>query len=60
MINITITAREKDFLKSVIEYFEECDLTNGYTKTRKGYKFTKEEMGKLQEKLNKNEPIRYI
>ncbi len=51
MKNITITEREKDFLKSIIEYFEECNLTNDYTKTRKGYNFTKEEMIKLQEKL---------
>lgn len=52
MITITLTERERDFLKSIIEYFEESDLTNDYTKTRKGYKFTKTEMNFLQNKLN--------
>ena len=51
MKNITITAREEDFLKSIIEYFEESNLDNDYTITRKGYKFHKKEMEELQEKL---------
>ena len=51
MKEIIITAREEDFLKGIIEYFEESDLTYNYTITRKGYKFTKGEMAKLQEKL---------
>jgi len=51
MKNITITERERDFLKAIIEYFEESNLTNDYTETRKGYKFTKKEMEYLQEKL---------
>ncbi len=48
---IIISERERDFLNGIIEYFEESDLINDYTKTRKGYKFTKEEMAKLQENL---------
>ena len=51
MKTIKITERERDFLKSIIEYFEESPLDNDYTITRKGYKFTKKEMGALQEIL---------
>jgi hypothetical protein len=51
MKNLTITERERDFLTSIIEYFEESDLRQDRTTTRKGYKFTKKEMADLQEKL---------
>lgn len=52
MKTIKLTEREKDFLISAIEYFEESDLKNDYTSTRKGYKFTKKEMAILHIKLN--------
>jgi len=51
MKNIIITERERDFLSSIVEYFEESDLSQDRTLTRKGYKFTKKEMADLQEKL---------
>lgn len=51
MKNIILSERERDFLKSIIDYFRESHLTYGYTKTIKGYKFKYEEMDKLQDKL---------
>jgi len=38
MKELKITERERDFLKAIIDYFEESNLTNNYTITRKGYK----------------------
>lgn len=49
-IGLILTVREKDFLKSIIEYFAESN-SQGYVKTRKGYKFSNEEMDKLWDKL---------
>ncbi|KKL29018.1 hypothetical protein LCGC14_2369320 [marine sediment metagenome] len=55
MKNINLTERERDFLISITEYFEESNLINDYTITRKGYKFTKNEMEKLQNKMTEDE-----
>lgn len=51
MKNITITERERDFLSSILEYFQERGGSQPYVITRKKYKFTDEEMNQLQDKL---------
>lgn len=51
MKNIILTEREIDFLNAVIEYYLHSDLRNSRVVTRRNFKFRKDEMEKLQEKL---------
>lgn len=51
MKQLTISERERDFLRSIVEYFSESLTTQNYVTTKKGYKFTEEEMIKLEDKL---------
>lgn len=51
MITIKINERERDFLRCIVEYFQDRDGTQPYVITRKKYKFTDEEMNKLRELL---------